>query len=89
MGNGDDLHVLMRMGSEAFSRSYPVVVQNAQGAEIHAAGVVILVKTEMYGGCRASHTKSVHGFRLCLLHFFIICLFSDLSVCNKQVALKV
>ena len=45
-GNGDNLHVLMRMGSEAFSRSYPVVVQNAQRAEIHAAGVVILVKTE-------------------------------------------
>ena len=45
-GNGDNLHILMRMGSEAFSRSYPVVVQNAQRAEIHAAGVVILVKTE-------------------------------------------
>ena len=44
--NGDKLHVLMRMGSEAFSRSYPVVVQNAQVALIHAAGVVILVKTE-------------------------------------------
>lgn len=67
--NGDNLHILMRMGSEAFSRSYPVVVQNAQRAEIHAGGVVILVKTECMAAVEPVIPKSVHGFRLCLLLF--------------------
>ena len=45
-GNGDNLHILMRVGAKAFARSYPVVVQYTQGAEIHPAGIVILVETE-------------------------------------------
>ena len=36
----------MRVGAKAFARSYPVVVQYTQGAEVHATGIVILVKTE-------------------------------------------
>ncbi len=45
-GDGDNFHVFMRVGAEAFTWFYTVIVQYAQGAEIHAAGVVILVKTE-------------------------------------------
>ena len=45
-GNGDDFHIFMRMCAEALSRSHTVVVQYTQGAEIHPAGIVILVETE-------------------------------------------
>ena len=46
-GNGDNLHVFMGMGAEAFAGGYTVViVQYAQGTEVHTARVVVSVETE-------------------------------------------
>jgi hypothetical protein len=39
---GQDFHVAMRMGAEALAGRDAVLVQDAQSAEPHVAGVVVL-----------------------------------------------
>ena len=45
-GNGDDLHVLVRVGVEAHARGHGVVVQHPQHAEVHALRVVVVGEAE-------------------------------------------
>ena len=45
-GNGDDLHVLVRVGVEAHARGHGVVVQHPQHAEVHALRVVVAGEAE-------------------------------------------
>ncbi len=44
--DGDDLHVVMRVGAEAFAAHDGVVVEHAQHAEVHAFGVVVVGEGE-------------------------------------------
>ena len=45
-GNGNYLHVLVGVGAEAFFRENRVVVEYAQGSELHAVRIEIIGKTE-------------------------------------------
>mgnify|MGYP000084385057 FL=1 len=38
-GDGDNLHILMRVGAKAFARSYPVVVQYTQAPKFMRRGL--------------------------------------------------
>src|SRR5262249_26215418 len=43
---GDDLHVAVRVGAEAGARPNPVLVHDAEAAEAHVGGVVVVAERE-------------------------------------------
>ena len=45
-GNGDDLHVVVRVRAETHARRHGIVVEHAQHAEVHALGVVVVREAE-------------------------------------------
>src|ERR1700733_15223858 len=44
--DGDDLHIIMRVGAEALAGVYRIIVQNPQHAKVHALRVIIICKAK-------------------------------------------
>lgn len=52
--DGYDFHIRMRVGSESHSGSYRVVVDDPEGSEPHAVGIIVVSEAEAMRGLKPS-----------------------------------
>ncbi len=72
----DDFHIIMGMCAKAFGRSYLIVVEDAENAEMHAFGIVVVGKTEGMATVKPPMigiTARVGFMKNCIFHDNWIC----------------